>query len=160
MAVRKKAVKPVQAKASADPEARWRAFLKRYDTAIAAQAVATRTKLRTLLPGAFELVWDNYNALVMAFGTSEKQSDIICSIALYPRWVTLFFLHGNTLPDPHAILEGSGTTIRGARLANGRTIDDPAIRALVKAASVGRALGGGRLVIKSVSAKQRPRRPA
>lgn len=150
---------PADAKPDLTPEAQWRSFLERYDAGIAQQAMQARRGLRAALPGAFELVWDNYNALVLAFATSEKRADVICSIALYPRWVTLFFQHGSTLPDPSGLLEGSGATIRGVRLTQGRTLKDPAIRALLQAASEGRSLGGGRLIIKSVSPKQRPRRP-
>jgi hypothetical protein len=142
------------------PEARWRKFLGRYEPGIGRQAAAARKGLRQQLAGAFELVYDNYNALVMAFGGSDRHRDIILSIALYPRWVTLFFAQGSTLPDPDGLLEGAGARIRGVRLTQGRTVNDPAVRALVSAASAGRRLAGGRLVIKSVSAKQRPRRPA
>jgi hypothetical protein len=145
-------------RAQETPEAQWRAFLARYDPKIAEQARDARRRLRAALPGAFELVYDNYNALVLAFGSSEKRTDIVCSIALYPRWVTLFFMHGSSLSDPHGLLEGSGTTIRGVRLTDGRSVDDPPIRALIAEAMRGRKLGGGHLVIKSISPKQRPRR--
>jgi len=39
------------------------------------------------------MVYDNYNALVIAFSPNERPSDAIFSIALYPHWVNLFFLH-------------------------------------------------------------------
>ena len=91
-------------------------FLAKYDPPIEKEARAARRALRKAMPTAFELVYDNYNALVFAFGASEKAGDIVMSIALYPRWVTLFFLHGATLDDPESLLEGSGKTIRGVRL--------------------------------------------
>jgi hypothetical protein len=58
------------------------------------------------------LVYDNYNALAIGFGPTERASDVIFSIALFPRWVTLFFLHGVTLPDPYKVLRGSGKVVR------------------------------------------------
>ncbi len=141
------------------PEKQWQGFLARYDAPIAKRARAARKTLRRLLPGAFELVYDNYNALVMAFGPSERASEIICSIALYPRWVTLFFLKGAALADPEKLLVGGGKTIRSVVLAEDDTLDRRAVQALVRAAARGAKLGGGALVIKSISPKQRPRRP-
>src|ERR1039458_9537409 len=64
------------------------------------------------LPGAVQLVYDNYNALVIGFGPSERASEASFSIVLYPRWVTLFFLQGAGLPDPRRLLKGSGKVVR------------------------------------------------
>src|SRR5689334_14308151 len=87
-------------------------FLAKYTPDIAAVAREARAKLQTLLPGAIELVYDNYNALVVGFGPTERASDAILSIALYPRWVNLFFLNGVGLPDPRRLLQGDGKTVR------------------------------------------------
>ena len=108
-------------------------------------------------------MYDNYNALVVGFGTSDKVSDIILSIALYPRWVTLFFLRGTVLPDPRGLLEGSGSTVRGVRLQPVSRLETPEVGALIDAAVANAsplaATRDGPLIIKSISAKQRPRRP-
>src|SRR5436190_20784030 len=101
-------------------------FLARYDPEVAAVARAARAELRKRLKGAFELVYDNYNALVIAFGSSERASEVICSIALYPRYVTLFFLQGAELPDPAGRLQGAGSVVRGLRLESAATLDEPA----------------------------------
>lgn len=146
------------------PAAQLERFLARYEPGIAAVAKASLAKLRKRLPGAVQLVYDNYNALVIAFGPSERASELILSIALYPRWVTLFLARGAVLPDPENLLKGSGTTIRHVVLESARDLDKPAVRALIAhAVELSKPLdprGRGRLVIKSVSAKQRPRRPA
>lgn len=55
---------------------------------------------------------NSYNALAIGFGPTERTSDVIFSIALYPRWVSLFFFHGVGLPDPQKLLKGSGKTVR------------------------------------------------
>ena len=121
--------------------------------------------MRKLVPGAIQLVYDNYNALVIGFGPTERASDAIFSIALYPRWINLFFVPGSNLPDPDHLLKGSGTTVRRIQLDGVATLDKPAVRALIKEA-LARAdtpinpKAKGRLVIKSISAKQRPRRPS
>jgi hypothetical protein len=146
-----------------DAEAQLNAFLARYSPEIAADALRALAILAKRLPTATRLVYDNYNALVVAFGASQKVGDIILSVALYPRWVTLFFLRGVDLPDPHGLLEGSGSQVRGVRLQPVSRLETPEVGALIDAAVV-RALplpasGQGPLIIKSISAKQRPRRP-
>jgi len=146
------------------PERRLAGFLAPYDPAIATRARVARKKLRALLPGAFELVYDNYNALVIAFAPSDKTSDAMISIALYPRWVTLFFLEGTSLSDPKGVLLGAGKQVRRLVIEGPETLDQPAVRALIAQAwkRAGAPAAGGpkrRLIIKSVSAKQRPRRP-
>jgi hypothetical protein len=120
--------------------------------------------MRTRLPGAIELVYDNYNALAIGFGPSERASEVIFSIALYPRWITLFFLQGVGLPDPAKLLKGSGSKVRHIVLEDAETIDRPEVRKLMLVALERTkipldATQARRLIIKSVSAKQRPRRP-
>jgi hypothetical protein len=140
-------------------------FLSKYDTAIQKEARAARRMLRKTMPAACELVYDNYNALVFAFASTEKRSDIILSIALYPRWVTLFFMYGTALEDPEELLEGSGKEIRGVRLTGGaKDLTKPAVRALVeqaisRARTPFAAKGRGPTIIKSESPKKRKRRP-
>jgi len=142
------------------PAAQLEAFLSKYDRAIAAQARAALRKLRKLLPGAVELVYDNYNALVIAFGASQRAGDLVLSLALYPRWLTLFFWNGAKLKDPKRRLEGSGKQVRGIRLTGAGDLDDPALVALIEQASATASFPGRELIIKSISKKQRPRRPS
>jgi hypothetical protein len=140
-------------------------FIARYAPEIGALAHAVLAKMRARLPGAIELVYDNYNALAIGFGPSERTSDVIFSIALYPRWVSLFFFDGVGLPDPQKLLKGSGKTVRHIVLETAADLDKPAVRALMKHA-LERAdkpldkANRSRIIIKSISAKQRPRRPA
>jgi len=141
------------------PSAQLEEFLGRYDRAIVVQARSALKKLRKLLPNAVELVYDNYNALVIAFGASQRMADIVLSIALYPRWVTLFFMNGTKLKDPKKLLEGSGSKIRGIRLADGVDLGDPDVIALVEQAAAKSSFRKRELIIKSISKKQRPRRP-
>jgi hypothetical protein len=138
-------------------------FIARYSPEVARVARAARAKVRRLLPGANELVYDNYNALALAFGPTEKASDAILSLAVYPRWVSLFFARGARLPDPDHLLRGSGNRMRHIVLDRATVLDRPPVRALIRAAIEGHPnpLGHvrGRTIIKSVSVKQRPRRP-
>jgi hypothetical protein len=138
-------------------------FIGKFTLDVAEAAKAARAKLRRLLPGAFELVYDNYNALALAFGPSDRTADVILSIALYPRWVSLFFARGAKLPDPSGVLRGSGTLIRHVVLQPLSVLDSAPVRALIKAAvnthPVPLSRGAGQTIIKFVSARQRPRRP-
>lgn len=141
------------------------ASLAKYDPAIAATAKGALARLRKRLPGAVELAYDNYNALAVGFGPSDRASDVILSIALYPRWVTLFFLHGARLPDPKKLLRGNGARVRHIVLKEPADISSRDVEALIAAAvklspKPIDATQRRQLIIKSVSAKQRPRRPA
>ena len=146
------------------PEAQLDECLARFSPAVEAQARAAVGRLRARVPGAVQLVYDNYNALAIAFGANEKLSGVVFSIAVYPRWVSLFFARGPGLPDPLRLLQGSGTTVRHIVLTGIELFDAPGVEALI-AEGLARATPPidptrpGRLIIKSISAKQRPRRP-
>jgi hypothetical protein len=147
-----------------DPERQLAGFIARFTPEVAELAEAVLNKMRRRYPTALELVYDNYNALAIGFCPTERASDGIFSIALYPKWVSLFFLQGAHLPDPAKLLKGSGNVVRYIVLPNPAMLDDPAVTALMNEA-VARARvpfdskGAQRLIIKSVSAKQRARRP-
>ena len=139
-------------------------FLKKFDPKVAAIARRALVVMRKRVPGAMELVYDNYNALAIGFAPGERASEGIFSIALYPQYVSLFFLQGAKLADPHKRLKGSGNVVRYVRLESLDVLDEPEIRELMSEA-LRRAKAPidpkqrGKMIIKSVSAKQRPRRP-
>jgi hypothetical protein len=146
------------------PEDPLAAFLDRYTPEIGARAAAVVERLRARLPGAVALVYDNFNALVVAFGPSERASEAILSVAVYPRWVSLFLADGASLPDPEGVLQGSGKRFRHVVLAGPDDLDRPALAALIDVALARARVpldpsAPSRLVVRSVSAKQRPRRP-
>ena len=145
------------------PAQQFAGFLAKYSPRVRSVAIRAIAKLRKLVPGAVELVYDNYNALAVGFGPSERASDAVLSIALYPRWVSLFFLHGASLPDPDRLLKGKGSRVRHIVLDPPSLLDTPSVKALISCAvkSAPVSLAGSRrrrMVIKSVSAKQRARR--
>jgi hypothetical protein len=138
------------------------AMIDRFMPEVAAVARAAIAAMTARFPGAQRLVYDNYNALAIGFGPNEKTRQILLSIALYPRWASLFLTNGPSLPDPEGLLEGAGSTVRHVKLSPGK-IAHPAVRALVDAAAASAAVPidpavEGRTIIKSISAKQRPRR--
>ena len=138
-------------------------YIAKFSPEVAERAHEVLAKVRTLLPGAIEFVYDNYNALAIGFSPTEKTSDAIFSIAVYPRWVSLFFLKGAGLPDPDQLLKGSGKVCRHIVLKDRGVLDDPAVRKLMELALMQEGdpfdpAQAARVVIKSVSAKRRPRR--
>ena len=145
------------------PAKQLKAMIDRFDPAIQKVVRAARAKLRKRLPAAVELVYDNYNALAIGFGSSEKRGDWIVSLAVYARGVNLYFIYGVALPDPHRLLQGSGNQGRFIRLESAAMLDRPEIEALLKAAIAEAdtplpSHGRGYTVIKSVSPNQRRRR--
>jgi hypothetical protein len=165
---RKPPKKSPAAARQADAEQQLDSFLAKYDPEVAAFARRALAKMRKLVPGAVEMVYDNYNWLVVGFSPTERPSEAIFSLVLPPGRVTLCFLQGAGLPDPGKRLQGSGNVVRNLRLYNAgepdaKVLDDPEVRDLINVA-LNRAkvpmLGKGRrkLIIRAISAKQRPRR--
>lgn len=102
-----------------------------------AMAALTRevlAKLRPRFPGATELVYDKKNSLVIGFCPDDRASRVINSIAVYSKWINLYFFEGDALPDPEGLLQGSGSTVRSIRVTSAEDLDRPAIKALMKAA--------------------------
>jgi len=149
---------------SADPtEKQLAAFIAKFDPAMARRIRSVRLALRRRFPTANELVYDNYNFFVIGYCSSERPSDCIVSLVANARGVGLSFYYGATLPDPHKILEGSGNQNRFIRLESAATLAKPEVEELLRAAVAQGKVplptsGRGQLIIRSVSAKQRPRR--
>jgi hypothetical protein len=146
-----------------DAESQLQSFMSRFSPEVAARGNEALSKLREFLPGATCLVYDNYNALAVAFTPDGRPSHAILSLTLYPRWVSLFFTSGGTLPDPAHLLKGSGNKMRHMVLVSAHALDQPEVRALiyeaVRSSGVQMPASHGQVIIQSVSAKQRPRRP-
>jgi hypothetical protein len=154
----------------AEAERQLDSFLAKYDPEVAAFARRALAKMRKIVPGAVEMVYDNYNWLVIGFSPTERPSEAIFSIVLPPGHVTLCFLQGAGLPDPGKRLRGSGNVVRNIRLydagkPDAKILEDPEVRELMNVAlnraKVSLPAGARRnLIIRAVSAKQRPRRLA
>ncbi len=148
---------------SAAGEKRLRAFIEKFDPKDQRLIRAVRSAVRRRFPTANELVWDNYNFFVIGYSPTERPADSIVSIAARANGIGLCFIQGAGLPDPKRLLLGSGKQTRFIRIGAASVLANPDIEALV-AAAIKRATtplpatGGGRLIIRSVAAKQRPRR--
>jgi hypothetical protein len=140
-------------------------FIAKFSPEMARLIRDARKKMRERLPHALELVYDNYNFFVIGYGPSERPSEAIFSLAAQATGLSLCFLQGADLPDPKGLLRGSGNVVRNVRLESAATLDRPEVRALMKAALEHAKTpmdpkSAHRLIIRSVSAKQRPRRTA
>jgi hypothetical protein len=138
-------------------------FIAKFTPEMAALIRAARRKMRERIPCALELVYDNYNFFVIGYGPNEKAGDAIFSLAAQAKGLSLCFLQGAGLPDPGGLLRGSGHVVRNIRLESAAALERSEVGALIDAALQAAktqlpADGSHQLIIKSVSAKQRPRR--
>ncbi len=150
---------------AADAEKQLKAFVDKFESKHQALIRAVRKVMRKRFPTAHELVYDNYNFFVIGYSPTERPSDAIVSIAAGANGVGLCFIHGATLRDPEKILLGSGNQTRFVRLESAEVLARPEVEALIAQAiaqskSPLRSAGRGKLIIRSISKKQRPRRKA
>ncbi|MFA5969741.1 MAG: hypothetical protein WC816_10945 [Sphingomonas sp.] len=148
-----------------DAQAELDGFIDKFTPEVAALTRALFAKAVDRVPGATIPVYDNYNALAIGFGSTDRVKDIVFSLAVMPRWVTLCFTWGTRLDDPKGLLGGSGSQVRHIRLMTAAAWDAADVQHFL-AQALDRAdrpidpRAAGGLVIKSISGKQRPRRPA
>lgn len=146
-----------------DAESQFRGFIEKFDAKDQRLIRAVRSAVRERFPTANELVWDNYNFFVIGYSPTDRPTDSIVSITARANGVGLCFIHGASLPDPKKLLLGDGTQTRFIRLESASRLAEPDIEALI-AAAIERARkplpasGRGKLVIRSIATKQRPRR--
>ena len=110
------------------------AIIARRSPEMAKLTRAVLAKVRARLPGASELVYDKKNSLVIGFCPDARASNVINSLAVYTKWINLYFFEGDALPDPEGLLQGTGVMVRHIRLDNATDLDRPAVKALMKAA--------------------------
>lgn len=148
---------------SQSPAAQLAGFIAKFDPKIARFIRSVRAALRRRFPTAFELVYDNYNFFVIGFASTDRASDAFISLVADGHGVSICFIYGARLPDPKKILHGDGNQTRFLRLESAASLAKPEVDTLLRAAvDYGKrplpSTGRGPLIIKSISAKQRPRR--
>jgi hypothetical protein len=148
---------------SVSAEQQVKGFIAKFDPAHQKLIRAVRAALRRHFRTGAELAYDNYNFFVLGYGPTDRPSDAVISMACGANGVGLCFIHGATLPDPKKILLGSGNQTRFIRLDSTAVLKRPEVvemleRAIARARTPFPALGPRTLIVRSVSAKQRPRR--
>jgi len=124
---------------------------------------AARRWLRKRLPTAHELVYEYRDWFVISYSPNERGYEGVLAIRASADGVKLYFNSGKELPDPEGLLQGSGKQTRSIQLEGASTLARPAVARLIEEAiahnRVPFALAGrGPVVVRSASAKQRPRR--
>lgn len=110
-----------------------------------------------------ELIYDNYNFLAFGWGTTDRMSDIFCSIAVGTRGVMFGFMHGVELDDPENMLSGGGNQFRSLRVPDIKEFPKAYVKKLLKQAYENSVLRlktrpqtpNGATIVKSISKKQR-----
>jgi hypothetical protein len=152
-----------------DAETRLSGFLGKYERTIAELGIALRAKLRARLPGLFEVVYmyENQDALVISYSPNEHGYEGVCSLALRPDGVNLYFTRGAQLSksDPNKLLQGHGKTVRYVAMKAAADFDRAEIQTLMAAASKLAKLrldagAQGAVIIRADAQKKRARRAA
>lgn len=121
-----------------DAETQLASYFAKYAPAMVKLGKALREKLRARLPGLFEIVYmyESQNALVISYSPTEHGYEGLCSIALYPDRVNLYFARGALLSesDPSKLLQGRGKTVRHVVLNAVADFDRAEIEVLMAAA--------------------------
>ena len=138
-------------------------FLEPYNGDIQSLTIELRQFIIDLAPEANELIWDNYNAVAIAYSKSEQLKDAFCHIAVYSKHVNFGFNRGTELTSHHIKLEGKGKLIRHLKVKNLNEFLQKEIQALVlEAAALSELLNptlvnktaAGKSLVMSVSAKK------
>jgi hypothetical protein len=149
-----------------DAETQLASYFAKYEPAMAKLGKALRAKLRARLPGLFEIVYvyESQNSLVISYSPTEHGYEGLCSLALYPDRVKLFFAQGALLSKsgPDKLLQGRGT-VRHVELSSvadfGRAEIEVLMAAALKLAKLRPDAGAkGSVIIKAEAQKQRGRR--
>lgn len=111
-------------------------------------------RLRPIMSGLRGLVLDVHPQVVevvrlgdraTTYGLGpKKMSEGYAYILPHERWVNLGFFQGAGLPDPEALLEGTGARMRHVKVRTEDVVDSPAVRTLVVAAVEERRVALGR----------------
>lgn len=88
------------------------AFLLPYSESIRQLTFDLCDFVSTLIPESNQLIWDNYNAVAIAYSKSEVLKDAFCHIAVYSKHVNFGFNRGAELKSQQLQLSGKGKLIR------------------------------------------------
>lgn len=94
------------------PNPELKIFLEPYDKSIQKLTMELRDFIINLVPGVNELIWDNYNAVAIAYSRSDKLKDAFCHISVYTKHVNFGFNRGAELTMTNVKLNGKGKLIR------------------------------------------------
>ena len=103
------------------------------------RALATKARALVIeaMPGVLETVWLDQG--VTSYGTGpRKMSDHFTFFLFSKSHLAFGFYFGAELPDPEGLLEGTGKSMRHVKVRSEEDLARPALRALLKKATVHR----------------------
>jgi hypothetical protein len=139
-------------------------FLLPYDIKIQQLALKLRNFIIDTEPTCNELIWDNYNALAIAYSKSDKLKDAFCHITVYTKHVNFGFNRGSELSKSQVQLSGNGKLIRHFTVINFEGFPENKIRkTLFEAISLSEKLNDklinskiqSKSIVMSISEKKR-----
>ncbi|NHF58619.1 DUF1801 domain-containing protein [Flavobacteriaceae bacterium TP-CH-4] len=107
------------------------AFLEPYPPSIRELTLQLRTFVLDSVPETNELLWDNYNAVALAYSKSERLRDAFCHIAVYAKHVNFGFNRGAELSSDYLPLLGKGKLIRHIKVNHFDTFPQEGVRKLL-----------------------------
>lgn len=113
------------------PNPQLKIFLEPYDEPIQNLTMDLRNFITDLVPESNELIWDNYNAVAMAYSKSEKLKDAFCHIAVYSEHVNFGFNRGAELTKTSIKLNGQGKLIRHVSVRDFQTFPKQEIKNMI-----------------------------
>jgi hypothetical protein len=113
------------------PNPKLKKFLEPYDHEIQKLTLELRNFITDLIPEANELIWDNYNAVAMAYSKSEKLKNAFCHISVYSKHINFGFNRGAELTSGNLKLEGKGKLIRHISVKDIKSFPKKEIKKLI-----------------------------
>ena len=146
-------------------EAELRRLITKFAPAQQRLVGAMRRSLRKRLPTAHEIVYEYKDCFVISCSPNEHGYEGVFAIRGSADGVRLYFNRGKGLPDPEKLLQGSGSQVRWIPVEGASTLARPAVARLIAEALARNRVpfartGRGPVVLRSVAAKPRKRRPA
>lgn len=108
-----------------------RKFLLPYDKSIQDLLFELRKFILNTIPDTNELIWDNYNAVAIAYSKSEKLKDAFCHVAVYAKHVNFGFNRGAELSKRGLQLQGKGKLIRHLKVETMDTFPKEEIKKMI-----------------------------
>ena len=109
-------------------------FLKPFPDNVKEITLWLREFIWLLYPSSNELIYDNYNALAIAFSLTDKASDAFCGVAVYSKYVNFGFNRGSEIIDSDKILSGKGSLYRYITIKEKKDFPKAYIKKLLKEA--------------------------
>jgi len=107
-------------------------FLAGYPVFVRDLAVSIRATIRSAIPEAREVL--DLQGRVIGYGFGSGYADLICTIIPSKTGVKLGIVRGAELPDPHAILTGTGKRHRYIQFTEASDLRRAGVKPLLGAA--------------------------